>query len=61
MKYTLASVLDRQIKIFNNNNNNNYITTTPLKGLFSVMLKSPSLLVKNPNWKEANQLAIYKA
>ena len=35
--------------------------TTPLKGLFSVMLKFPSLPVKNPNWQEAHQLAIYKA
>ena len=35
--------------------------TTPLKGLFSVMLKSPTLPVKNPNWKVANQLVIYKA
>ena len=34
----------------NNSNNNNYIMTTPLKGLFSVMLKSPSLPVKNFNW-----------
>ena len=33
--------------------------TTPLKGLFSFMLKSHSP-VKNPNWQEANQLAIYK-
>ena len=34
----------------NNNNNNKHVMTTPLKGLFSVMLKSPSLPVKNPNW-----------
>ena len=53
----------RITKTSNNNNNNNnyyyyyfyyyyynYIMTTPLMGLFSVMLKSPSLLVKNPNW-----------
>ena len=36
-----------EIRIYNNNN---YVMTTPLKGLFSVMLKSPSLQVKNPNW-----------
>ena len=30
--------------------NNNYVMTTPLKGLFSVMFKFPSLPVKNPNW-----------
>ena len=35
--------------------------TTPINGLFSVMLKSPSLPVKNPNRQEAKQLAIYKA
>ena len=38
--------------------------TTPLKGLFSVfsvILKLPSLPVKNPNWQKAHQLAIYKA
>ena len=34
--------------------------TIPRKGLFSVMLKSPTL-VKNHNWKEAKQMAIYKA
>ena len=34
-----------------NYNNNNYIMTTPLKGLFSVILKFPSLPIKNPNWQ----------
>ena len=33
----------------NNNDNDNFIMTTPLKGLFSIMLKSPTLPVKNPN------------
>ena len=33
----------------NNDDNNNYIMATPLKGFFSVMLKSPPLSVKNPN------------
>ena len=37
-----------------------YLITTPLKGLFSIVLNSPSLPVKNSNWYEANQLAIYK-
>ena len=37
------------------------LMTTLLKGHFSVMLKSPSLPVKNLNWWEANQLAIYQA
>ena len=30
-------------KYYDDNNNNNYIMTIPLKGLFSVMLKYPSL------------------
>ena len=34
--------------------------STPLKGLFSAMLKFHSP-VKNPNWWETNRLAIYKA
>ena len=38
----------------------NFQMTTLLKGLFSIILKSPSLPVKNPNWLEWNQLAIYK-
>ena len=45
----------------NNINNNKYLMITPLKALFSIILKSPSLPVKNPNWWEANQMAIYKA
>ena len=52
----------RAAAIINNNNNNNsyYLPITVLIALMLVTIQIELNRVKNPNWPQANQLAIYK-